>query len=198
MEEPVRNEPTQGRDLAFSGPYIEKSSTGVATLVQKQADKSKVEPVELIPREKLEKLSRKARKNTKTTLDKWFDMPGIFCKYTLTIHLAPEITPELERDLQIIRNRSALDPKRHYKRDDSSKKMPKYFQMGTIIGGSTDHYNRLDRKKRRSTIAEELLGDGLKSSYLKTKYDKIQRKKAYSAPPWLKKKLMDKKKRRNN
>lgn len=46
----------------------------------------------------------------------WFDMP------------APEMTQELQRDLNILRMRHVLDPKRHYKKN-SSKKLPKYFQV---------------------------------------------------------------------
>jgi hypothetical protein len=46
----------------------------------------------------------------------WFDMP------------APEMTEELKRDLNILRMRNVLDPKRHYKKNNS-KKLPKYFQV---------------------------------------------------------------------
>jgi hypothetical protein len=40
----------------------------------------------------------------------------------------PEITPEIKRDLQIIKLRNVLDPKRFYKKDDS-KGLPKYFEV---------------------------------------------------------------------
>ena len=46
----------------------------------------------------------------------WFDMP------------APEMTEELKRDLNILQMRNVLDPKRHYKKNNS-KKLPKYFQV---------------------------------------------------------------------
>ena len=52
----------------------------------------------------------------------------------------PEMTPEIKRDLQIIKQRSALDPKRHYKKD--KWEIPKFFQMGTIIEGNTEFYPR--------------------------------------------------------
>ncbi|KAF9586883.1 hypothetical protein IFM89_039908 [Coptis chinensis] len=68
---------------------------------------------------KLNKLIRKQRKDT--TGSNWFDMP------------APTITPEIKRDLQILKLRSALDPKRHYKKSDSkSKTLPKYFQASIL------------------------------------------------------------------
>ena len=53
----------------------------------------------------------------------WFNMP------------APEMTPELQRDLNIIRMRGVLDPKRHYKKE-TSKKLPKYVQVTAYVGGA--------------------------------------------------------------
>jgi len=44
----------------------------------------------------------------------------------------PEITPEIKRDLQIIKLRNVLDPKRFYKKDDS-KELPKYFEVNFIF-----------------------------------------------------------------
>lgn len=41
---------------------------------------------------------------------------------------APEITEELKNDLQILKMRSVLDPKRHYKKNDMEV-LPKYFQV---------------------------------------------------------------------
>ena len=35
--------------------------------------------------------------------------------------------------------RGALDPKRFYRNPDATK-FPKYFQMGTVVGGPTDFY----------------------------------------------------------
>ena len=37
------------------------------------------------------------------------------------------MTPEIKRDLQLLKSRSVLDPKRFYKRD-SSKGLHKFFQ----------------------------------------------------------------------
>lgn len=41
---------------------------------------------------------------------------------------APELTPELKRDLQILNMRNYIDPKRHYKKS-SSKELPRFFQV---------------------------------------------------------------------
>lgn len=108
--------------------------------------------------------SRKTDTNIKEDSgSKWFNMPQ------------PEMTAEIKRDIKIIQQRAALDPKRHYKRE--KWQMPKYFQMGTIVGGATDHYNRLSRKQRGNTLAEELLHDDETKKYFKRKYLEIQVKK---------------------
>lgn len=58
----------------------------------------------------------------------------------------PELTSSIKRDLQIIKQRQALDPKRHYKKE--KWQIPKYFQMGTIVEGNTGYYNKLTKNKR--------------------------------------------------
>lgn len=58
------------------------------------------------------------KKKAATAGKAWFDLP------------APEMTDELRRELQIIRLRHHMDPKRHYKR--LSEKLPKFFQVRTI------------------------------------------------------------------
>ncbi|KAL9400973.1 hypothetical protein Peur_004822 [Populus x canadensis] len=112
----------------------------------------------------LNKLRKSQRKDT---LGKdWFDMP------------APTITPELKRDLQLLKLRSAIDPKRHYKRGDpKSKDLPKYFQVGTVVESATDFYSgRLTKKERKATIADELLYDQTFRAYRKRKVREIEEK----------------------
>lgn len=52
----------------------------------------------------------------KTTGDGWFNMK------------APELTEELRNDLKALKMRSAMDPKRFYKKNDREG-FPKYFQV---------------------------------------------------------------------
>ncbi|KAL6019245.1 dTDP-fucopyranose mutase [Candidozyma auris] len=69
-----------------------------------------------------------------------------------------EMTPEIKRDMLIIKNRAVLDRKRHYKKD--KWEIPKYFQTGTIIEGNTEYYSaRLARRNRGKSLAEEILHD---------------------------------------
>ncbi|KAL2943590.1 rRNA-processing protein fcf2 [Bienertia sinuspersici] len=111
---------------------------------------------------KLNKLLRKQVKDT--TGSSWFDMP------------APVLTPELKQDLQLLKLRNVMDPKRHYKKSDTkSKTLPKYFQMGTVVESASDFYSgRLTKKERKSRIADELLSDGSLAHYRKRKVREIE------------------------
>lgn len=84
----------------------------------------------------------------------------------------PELTPEIKRDLLIIKQRNALDPKRHYKKQKWD--IPKYFQTGTIIEGNTEFYSKMKRKQRGNNLVEEILHDDESKKYFKRKYAEIQ------------------------
>lgn len=100
-------------------------------------------------------------KREATAGSKWFDMPK------------GEMTSEMKRDLQLLKMRSVLDPKRHYKKDNSP--LPTYFQSGTIIEGNTEYYSaRLSTKERKKTIADEILADSESRKYFKRKYHDVQ------------------------
>ena len=110
----------------------------------------------------LNKLLRKQLKDT--TGSNWFDMA------------APVVTPELKYDLQLLKLRSVIDPKRHYKKNDTkSKTLPKYFQVGTVVESSLDFFSaRLTKKERKRSIADELLSDGSLAQYRKRKVREIE------------------------
>jgi hypothetical protein len=94
----------------------------------------------------------------------WFDMPK------------PVMTPELTRDLQVLKMRGSIDPTRHYKRAD--KTSATYFQVGTVVEGATEFYSaRMTKKERKQTILDELMADSERRHYLKRKALSIQRDK---------------------
>ncbi|CAH2350581.1 rRNA-processing protein Fcf2p [[Candida] railenensis] len=108
----------------------------------------------------------KAKKSNEVTDagSRWFNMKQ------------PELTASVRRDLQVIKQRAALDPKRHYKKE--KWEIPKYFEMGTIIEGNTEFYSsRMNRKDRGKTLVEEVLNDNDSKKYFKRKYSEIQDKK---------------------
>ncbi|XP_059060338.1 deoxynucleotidyltransferase terminal-interacting protein 2 [Achroia grisella] len=101
------------------------------------------------------------KENEKTKGPQWFNLP------------APEITEELKNDLQILKMRSALDPKHFYKKNDMEV-LPKYFQVGRIMDSPLDHVNeRLTKKQRKRTMVDELLADAEFQKYNKKKYKNI-------------------------
>lgn len=86
------------------------------------------------------------------------------------------MTPELKRDLQLLRMRSVLDPKRHYKKDNNRKSdVPEFSQLGTIIEGPTEFFTaRLTNRERKRTFVEDVLASEKKSQRFKSKYNEIQ------------------------
>ncbi|XP_053601289.1 deoxynucleotidyltransferase terminal-interacting protein 2 [Plodia interpunctella] len=117
---------------------------------------------------RLKALRKKEREKNKGP--DWYNLP------------APEITEELKNDLQILKMRSALDPKHFYKKNDMEV-LPKYFQVGKIMDSPLDHVNeRLTRKERKRTMVDELLADAEFQKYNKKKYKEIvddKRKREY-------------------
>lgn len=97
---------------------------------------------------------------------------------------APEMSKELKGDLQVLKMRGSLDPKRFYKKNDRDG-FPKYFQVGnntrsheqhisyngyfkslclvqvgTVVDNPVDFYHsRIPKKNRKRTMVEELLAD---------------------------------------
>ncbi|KAI7835142.1 Fcf2 pre-rRNA processing-domain-containing protein [Kickxella alabastrina] len=87
---------------------------------------------------------------------------------------APVLTQELKNDVRVLQLRNILDPKRFYKKDVSTKKMPKYFEMGTIIEGPTEFYSsRMTKKERKNNLVDELLADKQARDYFKRKVGEI-------------------------
>lgn len=88
-----------------------------------------------------------------------------------------ELTPELKRDLQLLRMRDVVAMgKQFFKKDNKKDFIPEYCQVGTIIAGATDGANnRLTRKEKKRTIVEEVLSGETVGKY-KNKYHDIQEK----------------------
>ncbi|KAJ3220413.1 Deoxynucleotidyltransferase terminal-interacting protein 2 [Dinochytrium kinnereticum] len=171
------------------GTGSSSKTSGLDLAVSKGLDRSRPDLVEriVIPRkpevlpvglDMTEKDKKKLAKEGETAGAGWFHMK------------APDLTDELKRDLQVIRSRAALDPKRHYKKPDKSMKgkLPKFFQIGTVMDSAADFYSaRLAKKERKDGILGELMADRETKSYLKKKFTKIQgekeaKTKAYRRP----------------
>ena len=85
------------------------------------------------------------------------------------------LTPELKRDLQLLRMRDTIDPKRFYKKDNKKPQVPEYSQVGTIIQGPTEYFSAtLSNKERKRTFVEEVLAGETSTGRFKSKYNEIQ------------------------
>ncbi|PWY63710.1 putative nucleolus protein required for cell viability [Aspergillus heteromorphus CBS 117.55] len=108
-------------------------------------------------------LSKSSSKDRSTAGSDWFDLPKT------------ELTPGLKRDLQLLRMRSVLDPKRHYKKDGGRARPPPYSQVGTIIEGPTEFFSsRIAKKDRKKSFVEEALAQERENKRFEAKYRGIQ------------------------
>ncbi|KAI0887089.1 Fcf2-domain-containing protein [Annulohypoxylon maeteangense] len=97
----------------------------------------------------------------------WFNLPKT------------DLTPELKKDLQLLRMRDVLDSKRFYRKDSSRSLVPEFSSVGTIVEGPTDFFNaRLTKKERKRTLLEEVLETEDITRKFKNKYGQIQETKA--------------------
>lgn len=109
---------------------------------------------------------RLAEEKKATAGSSWFNLPRT------------DLTPELKRDLQLLKMRGTLDPKRFYKKDSSQFSVPEFSQIGTIIEGPTEYYTgRLQNKDRKKTFVEEVLAGEAETGRFKKKYNEIQSSK---------------------
>ncbi|KAK2761402.1 hypothetical protein FQN54_001924 [Arachnomyces sp. PD_36] len=108
----------------------------------------------------------KAKKDKITAGSEWFDLPKT------------DLSAELKRDLQLLRMRSVLDPKRHYKKENGKGKAPEFSHVGTLVEGPTEFFtSRIAKKDRKRTFVDETLAAEESNSRFKEKYQQIQAKK---------------------
>ena len=111
-------------------------------------------------------LADRAQEKKATAGKDWFDLPRTV------------LTPELKRDLQLLKMRNVLDPHRHYKKEGGKMQPPEHSQVGTIIEGPTEFFTgRIEHKKRKRTLVEEVLAGEQETGRFKKKYGELQSKK---------------------
>ncbi|KAF8650165.1 hypothetical protein AX16_005399 [Volvariella volvacea WC 439] len=176
---------------AMRDPDVEQAEKDAAS----QSDPAPpVPPPELTTDGKqLTKRQKKELKN-KTAGPNWFDLP------------APSEAdlPRLYREVEALRLRNQLDPKRFYRKDEGEGKgikgLPKHFAIGTIVSTTgpfgTRTSDNLSRAERKRTLVDELIDDAEAKRYAKKKFSELQAsrtakgrntlaaKKALRAPKW--------------
>ncbi|KAL0276241.1 UNVERIFIED_CONTAM: hypothetical protein PYX00_003849 [Menopon gallinae] len=137
--------------------------TNVDKILEKAVLKPGFEKLGAVPVKKSRRAVHKERKaeRDKTKGKDWYNLP------------ATEVTEEIKNDLEVLKMRSALDPKHVYKKNDM-KVIPKYFQIGKVVEGAADFYNgRIPKSQRKRTLVDELLADSSFRAYQKKKYKEI-------------------------
>ncbi|RYP61619.1 hypothetical protein DL769_007617 [Monosporascus sp. CRB-8-3] len=126
---------------------------------------------------------RKSKKENPTKADAgpaWYNLPRT------------DLTPELKRDLQILKMRDILDPKRFYRKDNSKAAVPEFSQVGVLVEGPTEwHSARMTKKERKRTLIDEVLETEESTRRFKSKYGQIQEAKTSGKKGYYKK-MMEK------
>lgn len=124
-----------------------------------------------------------------TTGPDWFDMPAP----------AEADLPRLYREVEALRLRNQLDPKRFYRKDEGEgrgiKGLPKYFTVNLLFSAKITgaHYllqigrivetespfggpsaENLPRNQRKRTLVDELIDDAEAKRYAKKKFNELQ------------------------
>lgn len=139
-------------------------------------------------------LTGKISTRNQTAGPSWFDLPAP----------AEADLPRLHREVEALRLRNQLDPKRFYRKDDGDGKgikgLPKHFAIGTIVTTNTPFgtasTDNLPRAHRKRTLVDELVDDAEARRYAKRKFEDLQavrgargrntlhQKKALRRPKW--------------
>ncbi|KAK0464662.1 uncharacterized protein EV420DRAFT_1476073 [Desarmillaria tabescens] len=136
-------------------------------------------PVPPIPPPELTKdgklLTKKQRKTLKqqTAGPGWFDMPAP----------AEADLPRLYREVEAMRLRNYLDPKRFYRKDEGEGKgikgLPKHFAVRAFLSyvictATFAQFLLADRANRKRTLVDELVDDAEAKRYAKKKFEDLQ------------------------
>ncbi|XP_016993677.2 deoxynucleotidyltransferase terminal-interacting protein 2 [Drosophila takahashii] len=152
-----------GQDVETVREKVEKNLKDSRTALNPALEKTNALPT--VGKRQQPNINRVERARTKGK--GWFDLP------------ATEVTEEMRNELKIIQMRSVLNPKQFYKKNDL-KRMPKYFQIGTVQHSALDHYKEKKSKKSQSLV-NELLEDKSFQMFNKRKFNEvIQRTDKYA------------------
>ncbi|KAK7056704.1 dTDP-fucopyranose mutase [Paramarasmius palmivorus] len=161
----TRNEgPSSLRD-----PDVERAESSASSLATPAPP---IPPPELSTSGKpLTKKQRKELRN-KTAGPDWFDLPAP----------AEADLPRLHREVEALRLRNQLDPKRFYRKEEGEGKgikgLPKHFAIGTIVSTKTPFGGaggqNLTRAERKRTLVDELVDDAEAKRYAKKKFNDLQ------------------------
>lgn len=150
-------------DVYRQAAYFDFTREG--TLADTSTGKAKQVTDCVVQNVKAEKGKEKIVQRVPCTDSRWFNMQSSV------------MTKETEQDIQAVKLRNYLDPKRFYKSSDIKGK-PKVFQIGTVIEGAHEFKTaRLSKKQRAKGVFDEVIKDRKIRDYSKRKFDEIQQTK---------------------
>ncbi|KAL1848971.1 dTDP-fucopyranose mutase [Paecilomyces lecythidis] len=146
-----------------SSPYVQQRDEIATVDASRIIDRAQRQQAEAVYSVEKITASTQTKKDKQTAGSDWFDLPKT------------NLTPELKRDLQMIRMRSVLDPKRHYKKGTDEGAAPKFSQVGTVVEGPTEFISsRIPKKERKRTFVSEAMAAERQSGRFTAKYRDIQ------------------------
>jgi hypothetical protein len=111
-------------------------------------------------------MQQKKKRDNITAGSSWFDMRPT------------PMTKQLAHDLQVLKSRAVLDPKRFYKKTetDNQKNQSMVLQVGTVVAGPMEgSTQRLTKAQTKATLADQILAH--ESKYVMNKYKSMQQEK---------------------
>ncbi|KAJ7644053.1 Fcf2 pre-rRNA processing-domain-containing protein [Roridomyces roridus] len=155
-----KDEPSSMRD-----PDVERAEQASAAYT---VPAPPIPPPELTKSGKaLTKRERKALKNQTAGPD-WFDLRAP----------AEADLPRMHREVEALRLRNHLDPKRFYRKEEGEGKgikgLPKYFAIGKFVTSDAPGSDNLPRSSRKRTLVDELVDDAEAKRYAKRKFEDLQ------------------------
>jgi hypothetical protein len=103
---------------------------------------------------------------------------GSITKGNNDIHSRGPTAEEMKREIQAIRLRNAMDPKRFYRGGNGAgdKSMPAFAQMGRIVASNLEPASTMTRSERGKTVIDELVKDAQNAAYTKRKFNEVSRR----------------------
>ncbi|EPQ51000.1 Fcf2-domain-containing protein [Gloeophyllum trabeum ATCC 11539] len=165
----LSKDPRKGSNVVVHDPDVEQAE---------KATSSRAVPAEPIRPPELSKDGKPLSKKEQKELRKKEKGLGYF---DLPTHSDADL-PRLYREVEALRLRNQLDPKRFYRKEEGEGKgikgLPKQFAIGTILPTNTPFgtqtQDNLPKSARKRTIVDELVDDAEAKSYAKKKFKELQ------------------------
>ncbi|KRX04258.1 Bromodomain [Pseudocohnilembus persalinus] len=88
-----------------------------------------------------------------------------------------DLSQEEKNELVMLKLRGLIDQK-SFQKSNEFKKLPKYFQVGTVIDGNDNYVGgKISRGQRSSTLVDQFLKEDQEIGFSKKKFQEIQREK---------------------